>query len=69
MDGKSLAVNPERKTTLERSRHRWEDIINMDLDKISFEDVGCIHFAQNREECLTLKNNVLDKTQKNSLSH
>jgi len=32
--GKSLAVNSERKITPIRSRHRWENIINMGKSKV-----------------------------------
>jgi hypothetical protein len=41
-----LVGKPEGKRQLERSRHRWEDNISMDLWKIMWECVHCIRVAQ-----------------------
>jgi hypothetical protein len=43
-----LVGRPEGRRQLGRPRHRWEDNIKMDLRKIGFGDVDCIHLAQDR---------------------
>jgi hypothetical protein len=44
-----LAEKPEGKKALGRPRHRWKDIVKMDLGEIGLEGVDCIHLAQDRD--------------------
>jgi hypothetical protein len=43
-----LMGKPEGKTPLERSRHRWEYNITMDLQEVGCEDTDWIELAQDR---------------------
>jgi hypothetical protein len=43
---KMLVIKPERKRPLGRSRHRWEDNINVGLREIGWKDV---------DECICLR--------------
>jgi hypothetical protein len=43
-----LVGRPEGKTPLGRPRHRWEDNINMDLQKVGCGVMDRIKLAQNR---------------------
>jgi hypothetical protein len=47
--GEILIRNPEGKRPCGRSRHRWGDIIIMDLREIGWEGVDWIHLAQDRD--------------------
>jgi hypothetical protein len=40
---------PERKSSLGRPRHRWEDNIKMDLQEVGFGDMDRIELAQERD--------------------
>jgi hypothetical protein len=44
-----LVEKPEGKRPLERTRHRWEDGIKMDLREIGWGVVDWIHLAQDRD--------------------
>ena len=44
-----LAGKPEGKRPLERPRHRWEDNIKMDLQKVGCGGMGWIELAQDRD--------------------
>jgi hypothetical protein len=43
-----LVGRPEGKRPLGRSRHRWEDNINMDLKEIEINGANWIQLAQDR---------------------
>jgi hypothetical protein len=45
---KILIRKPKRKRPLGRSRHKWEDIIQMDLREIRWEVVDWMHLAKGR---------------------
>jgi hypothetical protein len=47
---KILVRKSERKRPLRRHRHRWEDNIRTDLRGTEWEDVDCMHLAQDREQ-------------------
>jgi hypothetical protein len=49
----------ERKRSLGRSRHRWEDNIRMNLREIRWEIVDCIHIAQDRDQWRALEKTVM----------
>jgi hypothetical protein len=57
---KMFVRKPEGKRSLGRLRHRWEDIIKMDLRKVGFGGVHCIHWAQNRDRWRALVNTVMN---------
>jgi hypothetical protein len=42
-----------------RPRHRWEDIIKMDLREIGWEGVDWIHLAQDRDQWRVLVNTLM----------
>jgi hypothetical protein len=44
-----LVGKPEGKRRLGRPRHRWEDVIKMDLREIGWGGVDWIHLAQDRD--------------------
>jgi hypothetical protein len=44
-----LVGKPEEKRPLGRPRRRREDIIEMDLQELSFGDMDCFDLAQNRD--------------------
>jgi hypothetical protein len=37
------------KKPLQRTRHRWEDVIKLDLQEVGYGGVGWIELAQNRD--------------------
>jgi hypothetical protein len=43
-----------------RPGHWWEDNIRMDLKEIGWEDVECMHLAQDRDQWRTLVNTVMN---------
>jgi hypothetical protein len=45
-----LVGKPEGKRSFGRRRHRWKDIIRMDLMEISWESVDWIRLAQDRDQ-------------------
>jgi hypothetical protein len=47
---------PEGKRPLGRPRHRWEDNINMDLQKVG---MNCIDLAQDMDRWWALVNSVM----------
>jgi hypothetical protein len=55
-----LVGKPEGKRQLERPRRRWADNIRMDLEEIGWDGVDWIDVAQDRNQCLTLVNTVLN---------
>jgi hypothetical protein len=55
-----LVGRPERRRSLERPRHRWEDNIKMDLREIWLGDVDWIHWAQDWDRWLALVNTVMN---------
>jgi K+-sensing histidine kinase KdpD len=58
---KILLGKSEKKRSLERFRHRWEDNIIMDLKDIGWEDVDCFHLAQDRIQWQAHVNTVFHK--------
>jgi hypothetical protein len=44
-----LVGKPKRKRPLERSRHRWEDGIKMDLRETGWRGAEWIHLSQHRD--------------------
>jgi len=44
-----LVGKPERKRSLERPRHRWEDNIKMDLQEVGCGGVDWIDLSQDRD--------------------
>ena len=55
-----LVGEPEGKRPLGRPRHRWEDNIKIDLQKIGCGDVDWIDLAQDRERWWALVNAVMN---------
>jgi hypothetical protein len=51
-----LLGKTEGKRSLGRPRHRWVDIIRMDLLKLGWSDVGWIGLAQDRNRWRALVN-------------
>ena len=49
-----LVGKPEEKRPLGRSRHRWEDSINMDIQKVGCGGMDWIELAQDWERCRAL---------------
>jgi hypothetical protein len=54
-----LMGKPEGKRPLERSRHRWEDGIKMDLRETGWGSVDWIQLAQDRDRWRALVNTVM----------
>jgi hypothetical protein len=48
------------KRPLGRPRHRWVDIIKMDIREIGWDGVDSIDMAQDRDQWITLVNTVLN---------
>ena len=55
-----LAWKPERKRPLGRPRHRWNDNIKVDIQKVGFEGMDWIDVAQNRDRLRALVNAVMN---------
>jgi hypothetical protein len=55
-----LVEMPQGKIPTARPRHRWEENIKMDLREIGCGDMGWIHLAQDRGQCRTLVNRVMN---------
>jgi hypothetical protein len=55
-----LVWRPEGRRQLGRPRRGWEDNIKTDLRKIGFEDVGWIHWVQDRDRWRALVNTVIN---------
>jgi hypothetical protein len=55
-----LVGRPEGKRPLGRSRHRWEDNIKMDLQKVGSEGIDWIKVAQERDRWQALVNAVIN---------
>ena len=55
-----LMGKSEGKTPLGRSRHRWEDNIKMDLQKVECEGMDSIELAQDKERWWELVNAVMN---------
>jgi len=53
-----LVGKPEGKRPIGRPRHRWEDNIKMDLQKVVFGDMEWIELAQDRDRWRALVNAV-----------
>jgi hypothetical protein len=51
---------PEGKRPLRRPRHRWEDIIRMDLREIGWGGMHWIDQAQDRDQWRALVNMVIN---------
>jgi hypothetical protein len=50
----------EGKRPLERSRHRWEDSIKMDLREIGIDGTNWIQLAQDRDQWQAFVNTVIN---------
>jgi ribosome biogenesis protein Nip4 len=57
---KVLVGKPEGKRPLERPRHRWEDVIRMDLREIGFGGVDWIRLVQDRDRWWTVVSAVMN---------
>jgi hypothetical protein len=55
-----LVGKPERRRPLGRPRHRWEDVIRMDLMELGWGSVDWIQFAQDRDRWRALVNTVMN---------
>jgi hypothetical protein len=55
-----LVEKPEGRKPLGRPRHRWVDIIRMDLAEVGWGDVDWIGLAQGRDRWRALVNSVLN---------
>jgi hypothetical protein len=55
-----LVVKPKGKRPLERPRHRWENMIKVDLREISWEGVECTHLAQDGDRWQAFVNAVMN---------
>jgi len=55
-----LVGKPEGNRPLERSRHRWEGNIRMDLREIVWESVDWIHLARDRDQWRAVVNTVMN---------
>jgi hypothetical protein len=55
-----LVGKPERKRTLRRPTHRWENNINMDFREIGWDCVDWIDLAQDRGQWRALVNTVMN---------
>jgi hypothetical protein len=53
-----LVGKPEGKRSPGRPRHRWVDIINMDLGEVGWGDVDWISLAPDRNKWRALVNSV-----------
>jgi hypothetical protein len=51
---------PEGKSPLGRPRHRWEDNIKMDLQKVGSRGINRIELAQDRDRLRALVNVVMN---------
>jgi hypothetical protein len=54
-----LVGKPEGKKSLGRSRHRWEDNIEMDFKEIEWEGVDWINLAKDRDKWQALVKMVI----------
>ena len=54
-----LVGKPEGKRPLGRPRHRWEDNIKLDLQKVGCGDMDWIELAQDRDRWRALVNAVI----------
>jgi len=55
-----LVGKPERKRPLGKPRHRWEDNIKMDLQKVGCGVTDWIELAQDRDKWRALVNAVMN---------
>ena len=55
-----LVGKPEGKRPLENPRHRWDDNIKMDLQKVGCADMDWIELAQDSDRWRALVNAVLN---------
>jgi hypothetical protein len=55
-----LVGKPEGNRPFERSRHRWEGNIRMDLREIVWESVDWIHLARDRDQWRAVVNTVMN---------
>jgi hypothetical protein len=55
-----LAEKPEGKRPLGRPKRRWEDNINMDLQKVGCGGMGWIELVQDRDRWRALVNAIIN---------
>jgi hypothetical protein len=55
-----LVGRPEETRPLEKSRHRWEDNIKLDLKKIGIDGANWIRLAQERVQWRTVMRTVMN---------
>jgi len=55
-----LVQEPERKKTLRRLRHRWENNVRMNLKEMVWVSVDWIHLSQDRDQRWALTNTVMN---------
>jgi hypothetical protein len=56
---KILVGKPVGKRPLRRPKSRWEDNIRMDLRKVGWEGVDCIHLPQDRDQWRAIMKTVI----------
>jgi hypothetical protein len=57
---RGLVGKPEGKRTLGRSRYRWKDNINIDLQKVGYVSLDWIELDQDRNTWRALVNAVMN---------
>jgi hypothetical protein len=57
---KIMVGKPEGKRPLGKPKHRWEDVIKMDLREIGFGTVDWIHLAQDKDWWQMLVNTTMN---------
>jgi hypothetical protein len=57
---KIMVGKSEGKRPLEIPKRRWDNSIKIDLKEIRWEDVDCIHLAQNRDRWRALVNTAMN---------
>jgi len=57
---RGLVEKPEGKRPLERSKRRWEDNVEMDLQEVRFEGIDWIELVQDRESWRALVNAAMN---------
>jgi hypothetical protein len=56
---KTFTGKPEGKKPLERRSRRWKDNIRTDIRVMVWEDMDCIHLAQDKDQWRAMKRRVL----------
>jgi hypothetical protein len=59
-----LLGQPGGRRALRRCRRRWENIIKVDLKEIELKGLDWIHLSQDREQLMSLLDNVIKSIKK-----